>query len=290
MIEGSNKIQVFEPHHSSLPPLKPYISEFWRRREFATELSKFSDKAEYLESKLGKVWLVLNPLFLAVIYYLLVTIIQGNSAQANSFTTLCHILIGLFTFYFAQNCILLGAQSITSGGRLILNQAFPRSLLPLSSAISAARQFLPTLPVYISIVIIGKLVLSDAELPGLTWNYLLIPIILTLLIITSFGLALLFATMNVYFRDTTKLLSYIMRIWLYASPVLWQPDMLTGWHRIILYLNPLGPILSANSRIWIDGMSPTSSQLIGCFFWASAAILLGGYFFISRERDFAVRI
>ena len=290
MIEGSNKIQVFEPHHSSLPPLKPYISEFWRRREFATELSKFSDKAEYLESKLGKVWLVLNPLFLAVIYYLLVTIIQGKSTQTNSFTVLCHILIGLFTFYFAQNCILLGAQSITSGGRLILNQAFPRSLLPLSSAISAARQFLPTLPVYISIVIIGKLVLSDTQLPGFTWNYLLIPIILILLTITSFGLSLLFATMNVYFRDTTKLLSYIMRIWLYASPVLWQPDMLTGWYRSILYLNPLGPILSANSRIWIDGLTPTPSQLIGCLFWAITSILLGGYFFISRERDFAVRI
>ena len=290
MIEGSNKIQVFEPHHSSLPPLKPYISEFWRRREFATELSKFSDKAEYLESKLGKVWLVLNPLFLAVIYYLIVTIIQGKSAQTNSLTVLCHILIGLFTFYFAQNCILLGAQSITSGGRLILNQAFPRSLLPLSSAISAARQFLPTLPVYISIVIIGKLVLSDTQLPGFTWNYLLIPIILILLTITSFGLSLLFATMNVYFRDTTKLLSYIMRIWLYASPVLWQPDMLTGWYRAILYLNPLGPILSANSRIWIDGLTPTPSQLIGCLFWAITSILLGGYFFISRERDFAVRI
>jgi teichoic acid transport system permease protein len=290
MIEGSNKIQVFEPHRSSLPPLKPYISEFWRRREFATELSKFSDKAEYLESKLGKVWLVLNPLFLAVIYFLLVTIIRGGSSQTNSFTTLCHILIGLFTFYFAQNCILLGAQSITSGGRLILNQAFPRSLLPFSSAISAARQFLPTLPVYIAIVLIGKAFIKDTEIPGLTWNYLLIPPLLILLIITSFGLSLLFATMNVYFRDTTKLLSYIMRIWLYASPVLWQPDMLNGWHRIILYLNPLGPILSANSRIWIDGMTPTLWQLIGCSVWALFAILFGGYFFISRERDFAVRI
>lgn len=290
MTEGSNKIQVFKPHSSALPPLKPYLSDLWRRREFATELSKFSDKAEYLESKLGKVWLVLNPLFLAVIYYLLVTVIQGRSAQTNSFTILCHILIGLFTFYFAQNCILLGAQSITSGGRLILNQAFPRSLLPLSSAISAARQFLPTLPVYISIVLIGKLVFNDAALPGLTWNYLLIPLVLILLVITSFGLSLLFATMNVYFRDTTKLLSYIMRIWLYASPVLWQPEMLTGWHRIILYLNPLGPILSANSRIWIDGLTPTFAQLIGCLFWAASSMLLGGYFFISRERDFAIRI
>lgn len=290
MIEGQNKVQVFKPHRSTLPPLKVYFSDFWRRREFATELSKFSDKAEYLESKLGKVWLVLNPLFLAVIYFLLVTIIQGDKVGTNSFTTLAHILIGLFTFYFAQNCILLGAHSITSGGSLILNQAFPRSLLPLSSAISATKQFLPTIPIYIFIVILGKLILPNTQLPGFSANYFLLPILFILLVITSFGLSLLFATMNVYFRDTTKLLSYIMRIWLYASPVLWQPDMLNGAFRLILYINPLGPILSANSRIWIDGQLPTLSQLIGCLLWALATFVLGSYFFISRERDFAVRI
>jgi len=216
MDEGKNQVQVFEPHKSSLPPLKPYLRDFWRRREFATELSKFTDKAEYLDSKLGNVWLVLNPLFLALIYFLLVTIIQGGRGGLSGFTTLCHILIGLFTFYFAQNCILSGAQSITSGGRLILNQAFPRSLLPLSSAISAARQFWPTIPVYISIVVIGKLILDDTSIPGLTWNYLFVPLLFVVLALTSFGLTLLFATLNVYFRDTTKLLSYIMRIWLYS--------------------------------------------------------------------------
>lgn len=290
MDEGNNKIQIFKPHRSTLPPLKPYFRDFWRRREFATELSKFSDKAEYLESKLGKVWLVLNPLFLAVIYFLLVTIIQGGRGGQSGFITLCHILIGLFTFYFAQNCILLGAHSITSGGSLILNQAFPRSLLPFSSAISAAKQFFPTIPIYILIVIGGKVFLSDTTLPGLSWHYLILPLLFILLVITSFGLALLFATLNVYFRDTTKLLSYIMRIWLYASPVLWQPDMLNGAYRLILYINPLGPILSANSRIWIDGQLPTLNQLIGCASWAVIAFLLGSYFFISRERDFAVRI
>ena len=70
------KIQVFEPHRASLPPLIPYIKEFWRRRVFATELARFSDKAEYLDSRLGKVWLVLNPLLLGFVYYLVVTIIR----------------------------------------------------------------------------------------------------------------------------------------------------------------------------------------------------------------------
>ena len=52
----------------------------------------------------------------------------------------------------------------------------------------------------------------------------------------------------------------------------------------------VGPILSANSRIWIDGLTPTLSQAIGCVVWCLISILFGGYFFISRERDFAVRI
>jgi teichoic acid transport system permease protein len=282
-------IQVFEPYRKKLPPLRAYFREFWRRREFATQLSIYDDKAEYLDSKLGKVWLVVNPLFLAGIYFLLVSVIQGRNGNTG-FSTLCHILIGLFTFYFAQNCISIGAQSITRGARLILNQAFPRMLLPYSSALSALRQFLPTLPIYIAIVLIGKLLFPNANLPGLTWNYLLIPLVLISLAITSFGLALFFATLNVYFRDTTKLLNYILRIWLYACPVLWLPEVLTGWHRAFLYINPLGPALAANSRIWIEGGSPTVAQFIAMFAWAFFAMLFGGYFFLTREREFAIRV
>ena len=283
------KIQVFEPHRAKLPPLIPYVKEFWRRRAFAIELSRFADKAEYLDSKLGKVWLVLNPLLLAFVYFLLVTVIRGGKNH-NGISTLLHILIGLFFFYFAQNSISAGAQSITSGGRLILNQAFPRALLPFSSTISAFQQFLPTLPVYFLILIGAKVFSSGAQVSGLTINLLWVPLLVVLVGVTGFGLALAFATMNVYFRDTNKLLSYFMRIWLYLSPVLWQPEMLHGWHRIALYVNPLGPILSANSEVWIKGNSPQLSQMIGAVVWAIGALIIGGFFFTSRERDFAVRI
>ena len=280
-------VQVFEPYKAKLPPIAPYLREVWRRRTFAFELARFNEKAEYLDSRLGPIWLVLNPLFLALVYFLLVTVIRGGS---DGLITLAHILTGLFTFYFAQNCINAGAQSITSGGRLILNQAFPRTLLPLSSAVTAIRQFIPTIPVYIALVIISKIASSGNELPGLTWSYLALPLVWIALVITSFGMALFFATLNVYFRDTGKLLTYIMRIWLYASPVLWLPEMLHGWHRSLLYINPLGPALSANAEIWINGAMPTASQLIGMGIWSIVSIIVGGYIFTSRERDFAVQI
>jgi len=171
------KIQVFEPHRASLPPLIPYIKEFWTRRAFATELAKFNDKAEYLDSRLGKVWLVLNPLLLGFVYYLVVTIIRPGGTLPG-LTRLDHLLIGLFTFYFAQNCVTAGALSITMGGRLILNQAFPRALLPFSCAIQAFQQFLPTIPVYIFILVAGKWAYPTTIVPGWTWHFLWIPFIL----------------------------------------------------------------------------------------------------------------
>ncbi len=283
-------IQVFKPHRASLPPLIPYLKEFWRRRAFAIELSRFADKAEYLDSKLGKVWLVMNPLLLAFVYFLLVTVIRGGSTEKSGLSTLAHILIGLFTFYFASNSINGGALSITAGGRLILNQAFPRALLPLSSSISAFWQFLPTLPVYILVVVIGKLFFPHTQIPGLRLSYLWAPFIILCVGITGYGMGLLFATMNVYFRDTNKLLSYITRIWLYSSPVLWRPEILHGWHKIFLYINPLGPSLASTSDVWIEGRTPSLGMLVGSIVWAFLAVLIGGYFFISRERDFAVRI
>jgi teichoic acid transport system permease protein len=283
-------IQVFEPHRASMPPVGNYLREFWSRKRFSLELARFADKAEYLESNLGKVWLVLNPLLLAFVYFLLVTVLRGGSDKAHGFTTLAHILIGLFTFYFAQNVISDGAQSITSGGRLILNQAFPRTLLPLSSAIRSFWQFVPTIPVYVAVVVIGKFFIPKADIHIFSFALLWVPYVVVCLALTAFGMALIFATMNVYFRDTSKLLSYTTRIWLYASPVLWLPEMLHGWHRAILYVNPLGPALSATSEIWIRGNQPTAAQLIGLLVWALLALTFGGYFFISRERDFAVRI
>jgi teichoic acid transport system permease protein len=284
-------IHVYEPYRASLPPIGAYLREFWRRRRFALELSRFTSKATYLDSPIGRIWLVLNPLFLAVIYYLLVSIVRGGGRGFGAgFDTLAHILIGLFTFYFAQNCMNLGGGSITAAGRLILNQSFPRALLPFSSVLSAFSQFLPTLPVYFVIYLSGTMIMDETSLEGLTWALLWVPVLVLLVAISGFGLALIFATMNVYFRDTSKILSYVSRMWLYLSPVLWEPDRLEGWHRLIIWLNPLGPVIASMHRVWIQGISPSWAELGAATGWAFALVFVGAYFFMSREREFAFRI
>jgi len=295
-------VQVFEPHRASLPPMGPYLRELWRRRRFAYELSRTTQKAANSDAKLGSLWLVLNPLLLAAVYYLLIEVISQRSGGLPAFL---HIVIGLFTWYFIAGCVSVGASSVTAGGKLILNQSFPRALLPLSSVISAWLRFLPTVPVYLFLYGLGLLLVSASSGPnGLvrpTWALLWYPVVMCILAVSGFGLAMIFATLMVYFRDTNKFLSYMMRIWLYLTPVLFTAEALKlkfdhiivfGMHlgNVMIYCNPLGPAFGAMGNIWDKGIPPSPAMLIAAVFWAVVTLIGGAYIFISRERDFAVRL
>ena len=153
--EFTSERHVYEPHKIGLPPLGPYVRELWRRREFAREMSRTNLRAQHFNTVFGQLWLVLNPLMLAGVYFLLVYILRGSGSRGVDF--FAHLLAGLFAYYFISDSIRLSVKSVTGGGRLILNTAFPRALLPLSSVITAFLRFLPTLVIYIPVHIIAGL-------------------------------------------------------------------------------------------------------------------------------------
>src|SRR5215213_11120533 len=63
---------VYEPHVVGLPKIRPYVRKLWRRREFASELSRTKLRAQHYNTVLGQLWLVLNPLLLGIVYFILV--------------------------------------------------------------------------------------------------------------------------------------------------------------------------------------------------------------------------
>ena len=106
-------VHVYEPHRAGLPPMRPYVRELWHRRHFAAELSRAQMRAANTETFFGQVWLVLNPLLLASVYFVLVTCWPPSRRGCRTLPT---SRPGLFVFYFVSNCILQGAQSVTSAG------------------------------------------------------------------------------------------------------------------------------------------------------------------------------
>ncbi len=58
----------------------------------------------------------------------------------------------------------------------------------------------------------------------------------------------------------------------------------------ILYANPLYPPLTALSDAVTEGVTPSAGLLLASLAWAVAALVAGALFFISREREFAIRL
>ena len=270
---------VYEPHAIGLPPLRPYIRELWRRREFAQEMARTTLRALHFDTVMGQLWLVLNPVLLACVYFLLVDII---GARSGGITFFAHLMACLFVFHFVTDAMRQAVKSVTGGGRLILNTAFPRVLLPASSVIVAFKRFLPTIVIFIPAAFAASLPFG----PELLW---LLPVFGLFLVLAS-GLAMWVAAGQVYFRDLKNFLQYALRMWLYASPILYYASSVPERYDFLLYANPMSPLLTMWSDIIEQGVAPAGADLALAAGWAFALFFTGALFFISREREFAVRL
>lgn len=271
---------VYEPHRVGLPRFGPYLRELWRRRSFATELAHTKMAAANTDTLLGQAWLVINPLLLALVYYLLVSVISAGRLDGPAY--LAHITGALFLFYFIAGSMTSGASAVTSSGRLIMNTPFPKMLLTLSTVYMAFRRFLPTLIVYFFIHFWAGL---DTDLTIL-W---LIPV-LAMTILFATGLANVLATLQVYFRDTANFLPYVVRIWLYLSPVLLTVDQVREKFHGLHPINPLYSLLGSWGTVLDKAMAPSPALLAQAAAWSVGTFVVGSLVFMSRERDFAVRL
>ncbi len=271
--------QVYEPHRVGLPPIGPYFRELWRRREFAFELSRTDLRSQHFNTMFGQLWLVLNPLLLACVYYVLVDILRNSTGGLDFFA---HLMAALFVYHFVADAVRQAVKSVTAGGRLILNQSFPRALLPLASVITAFKRFLPTLAVYVPVhLALGR---------PLGFELLWLPLVFLLFLVIATGIAMLVAAAQVYFRDLKSFLPYAVRVWLYASPILWLASEIPDRYQAILYVNPLAGLLTAWSDVLDYGATPSAEALLPGVAWALGLFAVGTLFFMSREREFAVRL
>ena len=271
-------VNVYEPYRAGLPPLGEYGRSLWSRRHFIAEFSRSQLREQNYGSVFGQLWLVLNPLLLSGVYFLLIFIIGGRGGPDRY----VHLTSSLFFFYLIANSLTGRVKSITAGQRLIMNTAFPRIMLPISASIIAVFKFIPTLLVFFVIrSIIGA---------PFSWQMLWAIPILILGIFMGLGMAISISCINVYFRDIASLLPYMNRSLIYLSPILYEASALSDRLRTIQIANPIFNLIDAWSQVMVYAQAPSLSSILISLAWAVTIFLIGSYVFLSRERDFAVRL
>lgn len=271
---------------SGIPPLRQYLTEALRFRTFAFEWSKADVKSRNFDTRFGQAWNVINPLLFGLIYFVFVGIVSGGGLDDSA--RLAFIIGNLYVWTSFSAAVTTGAGSIQGGaGGVMAQSAIPRIVLPAASALTAGNLFLRSLIAYIPIHFIGE--------RGFHIEILWMPVLLVLTGLFAFGLAMLFAVLNVYIRDVSRFLPHVMRLWLYLSPVIWEYTKLSdsGGLELLGRLNPMYPCFTAWTIAFggpFEGGGQSIITSTGIFaIWAFAVFVVGFLFFVSREDEFAVR-
>ncbi len=220
--------------------LAAYLRELWDRREFAWYLATSNLRARNATTALGIVWWVLNPMLLTGVYFLVFGIIFSQGRRGNP-EYLAYLMSGMFAYRFTSSVITRASSTIVNNSKLIVNLRFPRLVLPLSSVIESGIGFLVSILAFFAISLP-----STGFWPG--WKLFYFAPVFLLHIMFSLGLGSLAARLAVPFRDVSNLIPYLLRIWLYLSPIIWTVDLLDdvpAWVTPAMNLNPMYHILLA---------------------------------------------
>ncbi len=258
---------------------RSYVRELWARREFAAFLAVGNLKARNASTALGVLWWIINPVLLAAVYFFVFGVILDVDARGGQSNYLAYLLAGMFAFHFTSGAMNGAAQSILGNARLLANLDFPRLILPLSSLVESFVGFLASLGAFY--LIVGP---ANGVYPG--GEVIIVVPVLVLHVLFNLGLAALTARLVVPFRDLNNLVPYVLRLWLYLSPIIWPLSFLdstTAAVRTVVQANPLFPFLGLY-RGALTGSPIETWMWWSAVAWAFGVALVGLIAFVRYEK------
>lgn len=225
------------------------FSEFNTHYELLYFLAWRDVKVLYKQALLGIGWAVIQPIMLMVVF----TFIFGKMAQVNSEG----IPYPIFTFVailpwnlFSKSLNKAG-QSLVKNAALLKKVYVPRLIIPVASILPNLVDFL------IGCVILGGMMAYYHSYISLSWNVLLLPAFVLLAILSALAAGLWLATLNVKYRDITQVSPFLIRLWMWVSPVAYSAtEVPTGPWRFIYGLNPMAGVIQGFRWTLVGGERP----------------------------------
>jgi lipopolysaccharide transport system permease protein len=249
----------------------------WKYRELLYFLVWRDIKVRYKQTVLGSAWAVIQPVLTMVVF----SLFFGRLAQVPS-DGLPYPLFSfaaLVPWTFFANGLAQGANSLVGSHELVKKVYFPRLIIPSATVFSGVVDFALAL-----LVLVGMM-LFYGILPGLTFLWI-VPLF-GLALITSLGVGLWFAALNVQYRDVRYIVPFIVQLWLFATPIAYPSSLLDDHWQIVYALNPMvGVVEGFRWAMLATDTVPGPMILVSSV--VAMVILVGGIFYFRRmERTFA---
>ena len=231
----------------------------------------------YKQTALGAAWAVIQPLFMMIVF----SVFFGRLAGVKS----DNIPYPLFTFcallpwqVFA-NALSASSNSLVGNQNLITKVYFPRLVVPLAAVLGGLVDFA------IAFVILLAMLFVYGIVPG--WQIVALPAFILLAIMTALAVGLWLSALNVQYRDVRYTISFLIQLWLFASPVAYSSSIVPPQWRVPYGLNPMVGVVEG-FRWCLLGKREAPNVLVLVSAIVVSLLLAGGlYYFRRMEQQFA---
>ncbi len=235
-------------------------------------------KTKYKRSVLGMLWSFLNPLLTMSVQYLVFSYLFKSDIE----NFVVYLLTGIVCYNFFNEATNMCLMSIVGNSTLISKVYVPKYIYPFSRSLSSCINLLLALIPLFACCIITK--------TPITWAILIIPFVLLMLFLLSYGIGLILATLMVFFRDTQFLWGIVTMILMYLTPIFYPETIIPDRFMAIYKLNPLYHILRFMRSILIDGVSLEPKAYLICAALCIIPFIVGVIIFRKNEDKFVLNI
>ena len=254
------------------------FKNLYQYRELLKTNVKKEIRGKYKGSFLGVLWSFLNPLLMVAVYAIVFPYIMRVSVP----NYLIFLIVAIIPWNFFTTCITTGCNCIWMNGGIIKKVYFPREILPISVVCAGLINFLISCLIILIFVFFGGI--------GFSLQLLWLPLIAIIQSVLSLGLLFILSAINVYVRDIEYIVSFILNLLFYATPILYTADMFPEKIRWILYLNPMTHLVNSYRSIFYAKTMPDLGSLFYISIVALIILVIGYLIFRKLEKGFAEEV
>jgi ABC-type polysaccharide/polyol phosphate export permease len=219
------------------------LKELIQRRSVLLHFVTTDLKTGHRNKVLGNLWQLMDPLAFMLVYYAVWSMILGK--RGPDFTA--YLLSGIITYRAFQDSVVASSGVMRGHARLIREVYFPKAALPAALVISRLYDFVWALGALL--LLEAYLIYRQAHLTAeqaarvthpiaLGANVLWLPTVVALLFMFALGFSYLAAVAGALFRDTPNILSFVLRLWFYLSPLFYYPENVPRRIWFLYRINP----------------------------------------------------
>jgi len=180
--------------------------------------------------------------------------------------------------WFAFSEIVAGSvHAITSHPHLVKKVVFPVQALPVVKVVSSLSNHL----LFLAILVVLMLILRV----GFSFYILQIVYYFGCMVVLALGIGWFVAALNVFARDTARLVGVLLQVGMWATPILWDIKMLPEPWRNIFAANPVHYIVQGYRDSFFYSTPFTARPGETLLFWViTLGMLFLGVFVFRRLR------